>query len=354
MNGPQGGGMGQQFGQRSMPAFGGYGGGSYGGGGMNQGYGGGGYGGSGMFGQRQPMQQPYGQRMQQPGGMNSMGGSNGNMAWGGNGFMRPNFGSPGRSEVDPGFNVDGPRTGGENISDPYSVMAKPMAYSPQTGGNDTFNSPSPQQFSSIPPWANQNQPGSPYNTAGMAKPMQMPNGQPMTGGNDTFPDSGMHPVQQPQYQPYGQPQTGGGDYQNAQKPMAGDTAGIMSQPYQSASQPQSWEQQNAQLLRPQDPMQNPAYASSPAGPPPGPGNPNTPPPSQMQNGQVGWAWNAGTSGINPQGWNAQFTPGYQQYISSMTGGMNPQQRSLLDYNNLVGSIGQVSGQQYNPNIYGAR
>jgi hypothetical protein len=204
MNGAQGGGYGQQYGQRSMPY-------------------GGSYGGGGMFGQ----QQGYGQR--------------------------PNFGQN-----------YGSAFGGQRM----------QQQAPQTG---------------LPPWANQNVGGAqnPYSTVpmstssrGISSGSGMPNfnfGQsnsvnpqsgnppPSTGGQDyAAPMDSAMPYKKPMMLG---PQTGGQDYSGMQQPnfpMPGQTkqdwnaanpggyndAVLNMSQNNSMQPPQSWEQQNSQLLRP--------------------------------------------------------------------------------------------------------
>jgi hypothetical protein len=218
MNGAQGGGYGQQYGQRSMPYGGNY---------------GGSYGGGGMFGQ-----QGYGQQ----------------------------------------------RNFGQNYGSAF-------------GGQPRMQSQTPPQ-TGLPPWANQNVGGAqnPYSTVpmstssrGISSGSGMPNfnfGQsnsvnpqsgnppPSTGGQDyAAPMDSAMPYKKPMMLG---PQTGGQDYSGMQQPnfpMPGQTkqdwnaanpggyndAVLNMSQNNSMQPPQSWEQQNAQLLRPAQ-MQDPALA----------------------------------------------------------------------------------------------
>jgi hypothetical protein len=140
-----------------------------------------------------------------------------------------------------------PRTGGQ--------MAVQDSATPPTDTNPWGPGAHPDFWPR--PYINPNGPnaGAPLNagTPGMAKPAMAPN-QPMTGGNDVFPGGSATFNEAVQ-----QPRTGGTNYY--QEPTFGQQApSYMQQAQAPQAPPQSWEQQNSQLLRPQQ-MQDPAIAA---------------------------------------------------------------------------------------------
>jgi hypothetical protein len=229
MNGAQGGGYGQQYGQRSMPY-----GGSYGGGGMfgqQQGYGqrqnfGQNYG-SAFGGQPRMQSQPPPQTGLPPWANQNVGGAQNPYSTvpSAGGFRMNPLGSGSGA----GFNNFGqqPVTGGQNTVQDSSMPYKPPGFS--------MNTPMPTPTMGQPFRIND------PSTYGWNKPMML--GQPQTGGQD-YQTGGMDPY----FSNAGMP--------NPQQPMPGPSS--MANPQQSMPPP-SWEQQNSQLLRPAQ-MQDPGQA----------------------------------------------------------------------------------------------
>ncbi len=129
------------------------------------------------------------------------------------------------------------------------------------------------------------------------------------------------------------------DIQPMQPPMGANP------PVQQAPQTdqQAFDTQNKSLLRPQTVM-DPAYYAS-AAPKPPPPQPTGP----MQPGQAGYNFGPPLIGGNMYdsgsfGWTPSFRPGENEYMTQvMNTYLNPQQRSQIDPNNIIGSIGQLSG-----------
>lgn len=196
--------------------------------------------------------------------------------------------------------------------------------------------------SSIPPWANQNQAGSQYNTD--------PNTQRRIV--DPFVDYTQSPVTQAGPSVMSKPldigPTQGVDSQFNTDPSTQRMMAMQSTPFNRGS-----------LLRP-DAMMDPALMQSmeKAGGQPRPPigyDPGPRPTGPMQLGQSDWQLNLGSaSNVVPNGWVAGFTPGYQQYRASNMAGMTPAQLAQIDMNNQIDSIGRITGNYYNPAIYGQR
>ena len=94
-----------------------------------------------------------------------------------------------------------------------------------------------------------------------------------------------------------------------------------------------------------------SYFGRPAGPRPfNPGGPNgwtnsgqpVPQMPAMQQGQYGWGWQANGPAVPSMGAKEKL------YINHMLSG-NPSWANQVDNNNLLGSIGQLSGVQFDPN-----
>ena len=75
------------------------------------------------------------------------------------------------------------------------------------------------------------------------------------------------------------------------------------------------------------------------------------PTGPLQPGQVGWEWGPDLFGNRDTGfdWRPQFTPDYKNYlVNQLRGGQVPW-GNQIDRNNIIGSIGQLSGNQFTPN-----
>lgn len=120
-------------------------------------------------------------------------------------------------------------------------------------------------------------------------------------------------------------------------------------PAQQGMTPQQWQTQNASMIRPGT-VQDPATMAGSA-PKPTPPMPQ----GQMQPGQSDWQYNAGFQNGSPgTGWVPGYFPSEQQYISNNMPNFSQQQLGQLNYQDLINSIGQVSGNPYNQSIYGPR
>lgn len=220
----------------------------------------------------------------------------------------------------------------------------------RTGGMMSQTAPSGVQ-SSIPPWANQNQPGSQFNT------------DPSTQRRivDPFVDYTQSPVTQMPPPVMSKPLM--------MDPAQGPT---MSSPYQASTGPGVSGQFNT------DPAGQKMMESNPYGQSGGVDrnsllNPRAmmdpaalqqfqlgPKPAAMQPGQTDWQINNGsTRGVGgapglPQGWAPGFAPGMQQYISSHMAGFTPEQMGQVDWGDILGSVGRITGRPYESvrNIYG--
>ncbi len=99
-------------------------------------------------------------------------------------------------------------------------------------------------------------------------------------------------------------------------------------------------------VAPQAPQYPPPLPNKPV-----PGNPNPidagAPTGPMQPGQTGWGWNFGNT------YSPSFNPAANRYINHMLNASNGREawRNQVDNNNMIASIGQLSGVQFDPSAW---
>ena len=101
-------------------------------------------------------------------------------------------------------------------------------------------------------------------------------------------------------------------------------------------------------------MERPKPQSAPQSFQPVPGGANTPPPSQMQPGQVRWDWNRPFGGGDSQ-WSPVFHPNVWSWANMVSnpGGQAAPWAPQIDQGNFMQSLGQLSGNPYDPGRWGS-
>lgn len=248
-----------------------------------------------------------------------------------------------------------PETGG--MGSP-NYQRKPMnsdLFDPNTGGmkQPGFGTKPAVNYQS----GTQQNPGGGYMPAGgnyERPPMTVDQFNPMTGGMQRTGGQMNQPAQTGAGPGGWQPSFGG----SAPNPFLPQqrTGGEMVQP------PPSF-QPAPNNMAPQAPQWDPAYTqdraqqygqnlpkaattSANGNPPPMPPQPTGP----MQPGQLGWKYGPDLMGNrdSPFGWQPQFGEGYNDYIVQMLNGGQAPWGNQIDRNNVIASIGQLSGRQFNP------